>query len=92
VGSPQPTKPQPPSKRPKLEQISKKKDVFGDVSDWHFVRLRSNTQKSESEMSVLIDDEPPKRRRKSKGEKGETVRVTPQLSLLRMNFDDPILI
>jgi len=37
-----------------------------------------NYQKSESEMSVLLDDEPPKRRRKAKGEKDEAVRAPPR--------------
>ena len=38
-------------------------------------------QKSESELSVLLDDEPPKRRRKDKGEKNETVRAAFSITL-----------
>ena len=49
--------------------------------------LLQHSQKSESEMSVLFDDEPQKRQRKSKGAKDETVRVAYQSSP-GMNFND----
>jgi len=51
-----------------------------------------NLKTSESEMSVLIDDEPPKRRRKGKDEKSEMVRASPQLSRLRVDFDYSALV
>ena len=42
-------------------------------------------------MSILFDDEPPKRRRKDKSEKSATVRGTSQSSHLRIYFDDHVL-
>jgi len=42
-------------------------------------------------MSVLIDDEPPKKRRKGKGETVETVRAIPTLSRSGMDFYDSTL-
>ena len=59
---------------------------------WVLTPPSRNVKKSESEMSVLIDYEPPKRRRKGKGEKGETVRVSPQSSRLMVDFDDFTLV
>ena len=81
VGISKPTKPQPSQKRPNAERISEMKLASGNVSTLQFVVFGSfpcvltvSSQKSESEISVLFDDEPPKRQRKTKGEKDETVR------------------
>ena len=88
VGTSQPTKPQPPQKR----QIPEAKNASGDVGTRQFAVFVSfltissrNSQKSESEISVLLDDEPPKRQHKSKGVKTETVRVASQSSRPRAN-------
>lgn len=80
----------PPTKRKPSPKQSEAKDASGDVSNPQlavfdlFVGVLTlpsrNHQKSESEMSILIDDEPPKRRRKGKGEKDESVRVASRSS------------
>ncbi|KAF9647204.1 hypothetical protein BDM02DRAFT_3270450 [Thelephora ganbajun] len=58
---PRPTKPRSSLKQPKEKQ-QKKKYAHGIL----------NFQTSDSEVSSLFNDEPPKRRRKAKGEKDET--------------------
>ena len=50
------------------------------------------SQKSESELSVLLDDEPPKRRRRAKGEKTETVRAASQSSRSRFDSNHSTLV